>query len=94
VNRQTLQASGQISDKETAWTTVVGTIRKGMRVIDADGTCIGKVAALEGEEIILEGEGGRADVEFVALTQVDGVDETSVLLSGRGDATFGLGGEP
>lgn len=78
----------------TAWTTVVGTIRKGMAVIDAEGACIGTVASLEGDEIMLEpqGEGGYA--EFVTLTQVDGVDANSVLLSGRGDATFGLGGEP
>lgn len=90
MTRRTLQQSNE----ETAWTTVVGTIRKGMRVIDADGVCIGRVASLAHDEIMLEPLGDGRDAEFVALTQVDGVDETSVLLSGRGDATFGLGGEP
>lgn len=86
--------AGQPPEHETAWTTVVGTIRKGMRVIDADGTCIGRVASLIGDEIVLEPVKAGLDTEFVALTQVDGVDETSVLLSSRGDAVFGLGGEP
>lgn len=94
MTRQTMQQSGRQPGGETAWTTVVGTIRKGMPVIDADGTRIGKVAYLDGEEIVLEPDEPGQDAEFVALTQVDGVDETSVLLSGRGDATFGLGGEP
>lgn len=79
--------------QQTAWTTAVGTIRKGMRVIDADGACIGTVASLEGDEIMLEPQGQGREAEFVTLTQVDGVDESSVLLSGRGDATFGLGGQ-
>ena len=79
---------------DTAWITAMGTIRKGMRVIDADGTCIGTVASLEGEEIMLEPQGEGGDAEFVTLTQVDGIDGSNVLLSGRGDATFGLGAEP
>lgn len=85
---------GQSPGGETAWTTAVGTIRKGMRVIDADGTCIGTVASLHGDEIMLEPQDGGGEAEFVELTQVGGVDEGSVLLSARGDATFGLGGEP
>jgi hypothetical protein len=88
------QQSSQPTNGETAWTTVVGTIRKGMRILNADGSCIGRVASLVGDEIMLETEDGSEEPEFVTLTQVDGVDETSVLLSGRGDATFGLGGEP
>lgn len=75
---------------DTAWTTQQGTIRKGMKVIAADGTCIGTVAALEGEELMLEG--GAHD--FVAITQIDGIGPDAVLLSDRGDATFGLGATP
>lgn len=76
------------SSDQTFWTTTVGTIRKGMTVIGPEGTAIGTVEGLEGEEIMLD-HGG-----FVALTQVDGVSETTVLLSPRGDATFGLGAQP
>lgn len=87
-------ANGQAPEGETMWTTSVGTIRKGMRVIDADGACIGRVALLAGEEIVLEPQAGARDVEFVSLTQVDGVGESDVFLSARGDATFGLGSQP
>ena len=80
--------------EETAWTTVVGTIRKGMRVINPDGSCIGIVSGMKGEEIFLEGTSDDRAQDFIVITQVDGVDEKSVLLSGRGDATFGLGSTP
>lgn len=93
-DQTTAATNGQPPGEETAWTTVVGTIRKGMPVIDAEGTCIGRVASLAGDEIMLEPQGDGQEAEFVTLTQVDGVDETGVLLSGRGDAMFGLGGEP
>ncbi|AIT80597.1 DUF2171 domain-containing protein [Novosphingobium pentaromativorans] len=79
---------------ETAWTTVAGTIRKGMRVLNPDGSCIGIVSGMKGEEIFLDGTPDDQEHDFIVITQVDGVDETSVLLSGRGDATFGLGGTP
>ncbi len=82
--------STQWSSGENAWTSQQGTIRKGMKVITADGTCIGTVAALDGEELMLEG--GSHD--FVAITQVGGISGDSVLLSDRGDATFGLGATP
>jgi hypothetical protein len=75
---------------QEAWTTPQGTIRRGMKVIAADGTCIGTVARLEGDELMLEEGSGS----FVALTQIDGVSADSVLLENRGDATFGLGAEP
>ncbi|GLK46168.1 MULTISPECIES: DUF2171 domain-containing protein [Novosphingobium] len=75
---------------DIAWTTQQGTIRKGMKVIAADGSFVGTVAALEGEELMLEG----GSHEFVAITQVDGVSADAVLLSDRGDATFGLGATP
>ena len=91
---QRIATGRRTADPETSWTTVVGTIRKGMRVIAPDGSCLGTVRGLENGEILLEPTGNSQETEFVALTQVDGVDEESVLLSGRGDATFGLGGEP
>ncbi|PNU02779.1 DUF2171 domain-containing protein [Novosphingobium guangzhouense] len=78
------------TSSETVWTTQQGTIRKGMRVIAPDGSCVGTVATLDGDELMLEG-GAH---EFVAITQVDGVSADSVLLSDRGDATFGLGATP
>ena len=37
-------------------------------------------------------EGGSHD--FVAITQIDGISADAVLLSDRGDATFGLGATP
>lgn len=90
--------STQHSDSENApgnsWTTDSGTIRKGMKVIDADGTVLGTVASVEGEEVLLaEHADGERD-SFIAVTQIDGVTEDAVLLQGRGDATFGLGAEP
>lgn len=69
------------------WMTVHGTIRKGMPVIDSNGTCIGHVARVENEEVVFDDGDGH---DFIALSQVDGVGETGVFLSGRGDATFGL----
>lgn len=69
------------------WMTVVGTIRKGMPVIDAEGKCLGHVACVENEEIMFDDGDGH---DFVTISQVDGVGETGVLLSGRGDATFGM----
>ncbi|EJL21188.1 DUF2171 domain-containing protein [Novosphingobium sp. AP12] len=86
--------STQPTDSETAWTTQVGTIRRGMKVLDADGTVLGTVAGIEGEEVLLaEHAEGERD-SFILITQIDGVSEDAVLLQGRGDATFGLGAEP
>ncbi|MCJ2182088.1 DUF2171 domain-containing protein [Novosphingobium sp. 1949] len=75
------------TEPETAWTTVAGTIRKGMNVIDAEGTCLGQVETLVGDEVMLAGDGGHG---FIALSQIDGVGEKGVLLSDRGDAMFGM----
>lgn len=80
------------TSEQTAWTTASGTIRKGMKVLAPDGTCLGTVTGIEGEEILLAG--GGEEGAFVALSQVDGVSEDAVLLSPRGDATFGLGAQP
>jgi len=72
------------------WPTAWGAIHKGMTVIAADGYPVGTVDHVEGQEVILEGEGSS----FVALSEINGVDGNRILLSPRGDATFGLGAEP
>ncbi|MCT2398425.1 DUF2171 domain-containing protein [Novosphingobium mangrovi (ex Huang et al. 2023)] len=81
----------QMQSGEQVWTTVVGTIRKGMKVIAPDGSCLGTVASIDHDAVKLEGGSGD---DFISLTQIDGVSEEGVLLSTRGDATFGLGGQP
>ncbi|MCJ2179332.1 DUF2171 domain-containing protein [Novosphingobium album (ex Hu et al. 2023)] len=78
----------QMYPGEQVWTTVAGTIRKGMKVIAADGSCLGTVASVEHGEVLFEGG------DVIPLTLVDGVGEEGVLLQGRGDATFGLGAQP
>lgn len=82
------------TDRTPAWTTASGTIRKGMKVLAPDGSVLGTVAGLEGEELLLADPGSGQGSGFIALTQVDGVSGDKVLLSDRGDATFGLGAEP
>lgn len=72
------------------WHTRQGTIRKGMKVLLADGTCVGTVSTLEGDELMLE----SGSHDFVSTTQIDGIDNDAVLLADRGDATFGLGAQP
>ncbi|HKR91571.1 DUF2171 domain-containing protein [Novosphingobium sp.] len=77
-----------------AWHTPAGTIRQGMKVFAADGTCVGTVRAVDGEEVLLSGADPADQTAFIAVSQIDGVGPDGVLLSGRGDATFGLGAEP
>lgn len=84
----------QSTSDETAWATVSGTIRKGMKVIAPDGNCLGTVTRVEGEEVLLEAAGTSDERAFIAVSQIDGVSEEGVLLSDRGDATFGLGAQP
>nr|WP_086492318.1 DUF2171 domain-containing protein [Novosphingobium panipatense] len=75
---------------ETSWPTESGVVKKGMTVIGAEGEVLGKVDHVDGQEVVLEGEGSP----FVTISEIDGVDGDRVLLSPRGDATFGLGAEP
>lgn len=86
--------STQSTDDETAWATASGTIRKGMKVLAPDGTLLGTVERLRGEEVILAEHGPDERASFIAVTQIDGVSDDTVLLSDRGDATFGVGAEP
>lgn len=90
--------STQPTDSENAaadsWVTDSGTIRRGMKVIGPDGTVLGTVSGVEGEEVLLaEHAAGERD-SFIAVTQIDGVTDDAVLLQSRGDATFGLGAQP
>ncbi|MEJ2409600.1 MAG: DUF2171 domain-containing protein [Novosphingobium sp.] len=78
----------QMQPGEEVWTTVVGTIRKGMKVIAHDGTSIGLVAEVKGGELLFEGG------DTIPLTLIDGVGEEGVLLQRRGDETFGLSAQP
>ena len=80
---------GNLHPGQASWSTAVGTIRKGMKVLEPDGGCIGHVAAVAGDELQLTG-GSHA---FVLITQVDGVSEDAVLLQPRGDTSFGLGAQ-
>lgn len=75
---------------QTSWPTESGVVKKGMTVIAADGSAIGTVDHVDGQEVVLEGEGSS----FIAMSEIDGVDGDRILLSPRGDATFGLGAEP
>lgn len=88
------EPSPHSTSDETAWATASGTIRKGMKVVGPDGSLLGTVDGLDGEELLLaECEPGERP-SFVAVTQIDGISDDTVLLSGRGDATFGLGAQP
>lgn len=79
-----------MDDVQGSWGTQAGTIRKGMAVIDSDGSFLGLVANVQGEEVILD----EPDHPFIALTQIDGIEDDRIVLSPRGDATFGLGAQP
>lgn len=73
----------------TSWPTPEGFVRRGMKVIAPDGTCLGTVASVENGEVLL-----ADDDSFVSVTQIDGISADAVLLADRGDATFGLGAQP
>lgn len=83
------RASTPQADHETVWATPVGNIRKDMPVLAPDGAVIGRVAGVEGDQVMLAGGD-----DFIPITLIDGVGDQGVLLQGRGDATFGLGAQP
>jgi Uncharacterized protein conserved in bacteria len=70
------------------------TIEPGLAIIAADGERVGTVAALEGNLIRLQEDGEGAEPSYIPVSLVSGVGTKGVLLSGRGDATFGEGAEP
>lgn len=72
----------------------IGAIRREMAVVGSDGSYIGTVDAVEGDRIRLKSTGSKGDDQYLPITLVDGVDDGRVILSRRGDASFGLGAEP
>lgn len=85
-----MDSTSQDGTVVSEWPTPAGFVRRGMRVIAPGGEDLGRVVGVEGEELLLDG----GNAEFVAVSQIDGVSKDTVLLSGRGDATFGLGAQP
>jgi len=74
--------------------TSAGTLRAGMSVIDGSGHAIGTVTGVDGERIRLTSSDPHDDGDsFLPVSLVDGIDGNRVLLSGRGDASFGMSGE-
>ncbi|HKX79847.1 MAG TPA: DUF2171 domain-containing protein [Novosphingobium sp.] len=70
-------------------------IRPGMTVIRSDGSVIGTVDRVDGGRVWLTGDANRDGIpEFLPVSLVDGVDDARVILSERGDASFGLGADP
>lgn len=89
----------------TSWPTESGFVRKGMTVIAADGSVLGVVDRVEGQEVLLEEPGHP----FIAVSEIDGIEgggiedgeieggraqNGRILLAPRGDASFGLGATP
>ncbi|WP_260926769.1 DUF2171 domain-containing protein [Novosphingobium sp. 9] len=81
-------------DEQHSWWTSAGTIRRGMTVLDPDAVPLGTVDHVEGEEIHLADTPNDDARSFILASQVDGIDGDTVLLSRRGDATFGEGALP
>jgi hypothetical protein len=63
----------------------------GMMVYAADGSEIGTVASVGGEELTLEAAGGGNAPQSVPKSMVAGVGTRGIQLANRGDATFGEG---
>jgi len=77
-------------DNQTVWPTGSGFVRKGMTVIGPEGNVLGVVDRVDGQEVLL----AEAGHPFIAVSEIDGIDGDRILLSPRGDATFGLGATP
>ncbi len=64
-------------------------ITPGMLVMSAEGTFVGTVQGIEGDEIRLS-PGGDAEHTLLPLSLVDGVDDNRVIMRSRGDNAFGM----
>jgi hypothetical protein len=64
-------------------------IKRDMLVMSAEGTFLGTVQGIEGDEIRLS-PGGDAEHTLLPLSLVDGVDDNRVVMRGRGDNAFGM----
>lgn len=74
--------------------TSAGTLREGMSVVDSYGHALGILASVDGERLRLSSTDPHDDgVAFLPVSLIDGIDGNRVLLSGRGDASFGMSGE-
>lgn len=74
--------------------TSAGTLRQGMQVVDSYGHTIGVVAGVDGERMRLSSTDPHDDgTAFLPVGLIDGIDGNRVLLSGRGDASFGMSAE-
>ena len=60
-------------------------IAPGMEVIEADGTHLGMVEAVDGDEIRLTREDGDPEHRLVPISLVDVVTNGRVMMRGRGD---------
>ena len=66
------------------------TIVAGMEVIEADGTHLGTVETVDGDEIKLTRGDGDPDHRLLPLSLVDVVTDGRVMMLGRGDNAFGM----
>jgi hypothetical protein len=65
-------------------------IRQGMEVVSSEGSHVGTVAGIEGDEILLTPEGSdEGSQQFVPLSLIEGIDGERVLMRARGDNVFG-----
>lgn len=65
-------------------------IRAGMEVVSDEGSYIGTVAGVEGDEILLAREASSGEGrEYVPLSLVAAVDGNRIITRARGDNSFG-----
>jgi hypothetical protein len=94
--RPTEQPGGAAGDGAggAEFETASGTVRAGMTVVDSYGHALGTVSSVDGERLRLASSDPHDDgVAFLPVSLIDGIDGNRVLLSGRGDASFGLPSE-
>lgn len=84
-------AGASTSDDGAEFATPSGIVRAGMTVVDSYGHTLGTISSVEGERMRLASTDPHDDgVAFLPVSLIDGVEEDRVLLSGRGDASFGM----
>lgn len=89
-----MSASPYANSPVRKFQTFAGTICEGMKVVSATDEEIGTVETVRGGQIVLKGGDGKGGELSVPLGMIDGIGEGRVLLSDRGDASFGLGAAP
>jgi hypothetical protein len=87
---QDVAASGLGQEQCGEVSSFAGRIREGMEVVSDEGSHIGTVAGIEGDEILLGPEGSAGGArEYVPLSLVAAVDGACVIMAARGDNAFG-----